>query len=206
MLSSSVLKASSPRFFSQRDADTRGNGCEVTRVIAVSPGRFTESASRRRDGNQSKSSSRFRYVPGFFPSTSTAVIRPNKSSPVNSVLTFLEGVWAETKRTLILPKSICFWMVYICSVLSIRWAPSLQLVTNCWIHIEDIMIMGNLNTHRLHCPLSRARWGRRDDALSELSTLLMACRAQTAAKYSAVLSGVFWQIVCEERTKCMRLS
>lgn len=34
--------------------------------------------------------------------------------------------------TLILPKSICFWMVYICSVLSIRLAPSLQLETSCW--------------------------------------------------------------------------
>lgn len=33
--------------------------------------------------------------------------------------------------TLILPNSICFWMVYICSVLSIRLAPSLQLLTNC---------------------------------------------------------------------------
>lgn len=34
--------------------------------------------------------------------------------------------------TLILPNSICFWMVYICSVLSILLAPSLQLLTNCW--------------------------------------------------------------------------
>lgn len=34
--------------------------------------------------------------------------------------------------TLILPNSICFWMVYICSVLSIRLAPLLQLLTNCW--------------------------------------------------------------------------
>lgn len=29
----------------------------------------------------------------------------------------------------------------------------------------------------------------------------MACSAQTAAKYSAVLSGVFWQIVCVEEKK-----
>lgn len=35
-------------------------------------------------------------------------------------------------ETLIFPKSICFWMVYICSVLSIRLAPSLQAVTSCW--------------------------------------------------------------------------
>lgn len=38
----------------------------------------------------------------------------------------------KQKLALILPKSICFWMVYICSVLSIRRAPSLQLLTNCW--------------------------------------------------------------------------
>lgn len=37
-------------------------------------------------------------------------------------------LWAPT---LIFPKSICFWMVYICSVLSIRLAPSLQAVTSC---------------------------------------------------------------------------
>lgn len=35
----------------------------------------------------------------------------------------------------------------------------------------------------------------------QFSTLLMACSAHTAAKYSAVLSGVFWHIVCVERTK-----
>lgn len=30
------------------------------------------------------------------------------------------------------------------------------------------------------------------------STLLMACSAHTAAKYSAVLSFVFWHMVCDE--------
>lgn len=42
------------------------------------------------------------------------------------------GINTWSTLTLIFPKSICFWMVYICSVLSIRLAPSLQLVTNCW--------------------------------------------------------------------------
>lgn len=60
------------------------------------------------------------------------------SSTTNSMYSSLNLLWSAL--TLILPKSICFWMVYICSVLSIRLAPSLQLVTNCWNnnHNNDI--------------------------------------------------------------------
>lgn len=89
--------------------------------------------------------------------------------------------------TLILPNSICFWMVYICSVRSILLAPSLQLLTSC----------GSSNQQSRRCSALHVACKRAPPWTSP-PTLLMACSAHTAAKYSAVLSLVFWHIVCGE--------
>lgn len=114
-----------------------------------------------------------------------------KSHPPEFVLKSLLFSLRST-LTLIFPKSICFWMVYMCSVLSILLAPSLQLSTNCRDENIQITISRTVTKHRWFSLV----WFRRS-----VDTLLMACRAHTAAKYSAVFSGVFWQMVWERKKK-----
>ena len=47
MLISSVHMASSPRFLSQRDDDTSGNGCTYTRSVSISVSRYLSSGKNR---------------------------------------------------------------------------------------------------------------------------------------------------------------
>lgn len=116
MLNSSSERRNSPRFFSHRDDDTSGNACQHQQIYHSRLAKWTQVLYEFWNDIVIYYYNHLWYF-------------TNQCNHMYVLVYSFLTVW---KHTLILPKSICFSMVYICSVRSIRLAPSLQLVTSCW--------------------------------------------------------------------------